>query len=107
MADASYGDTCVADKTPHIFKLPSSPDDGCPPHLTTVEDSYVSPVDHVALFAVLDDQGGSASLLGCLATLPGNRGSVSAMVALVEADMLEFDRGAPFEAHCRVTRVSR
>ena len=45
MADASYGDTCVADKTHPHFKLPSSPDHGCPVHRGIVEDSRVSPDD--------------------------------------------------------------
>ena len=59
------------------------------------------------MLAVLDEQSGSASLLDCLAASPDSRRSVNAVVALVEAGLLEFDRGAPFDVNCRVTRVGR
>ncbi len=107
MADPTYGDTCVADKSRFPLKSPSSPDHGRPVHPGIVEDSRVSPDDQVAVMAVPDDQGGNASLLDCLAPLTDSRRSVNAVVALVEAGLIEFDRAAPFDVNCRVTRVGR
>ena len=107
MAEVTYGDTCVADKSRFPLKSPSSPDHGRPAQPEIVEDWRLSPDDQVVVMAVLDDQGGNASLLDCLAALPDGRRSVNAVVPLLEAGLIEFDRAAPVDVNCRVKRVRR
>ena len=66
----------------------------------------VTPDEHLAIMAALDETGGVREIGDLAEAIPGCPCPISAILALVEARLLAIDLAAPFDAATRVTRIA-
>ena len=66
----------------------------------------VTPEEHLAILAALEETGGVREIGDLAEAVPGCQRPISAVLALVDAGLLAIDLAAPFDAATRVARIA-
>lgn len=104
MAVQDSGD-CVADR--NLFSpSPQHVADQSPLHPGIVRHPLLTPDVQVALLTAMDETG-DASLTDLADAIPDHPRPISAVLAMIDAGLAEFDLTSPFDAHIRISRTQR